>query len=176
MTPEIARRLLPEIMEVHGLASIKWGEGYNAKTGRAELCRFDERTRSYEPIAHILSDCPYDDRQMMSKAPTYIAALLCLREESVRAYRALQAQLGPSDTSKPPPDFTTECAMRCQDAPFQQFMLARHGAASAEKEDCAAAVRTALQISSRKALNTDPDAAGRWISLRAEFDNWMRDQ
>jgi hypothetical protein len=64
--------------------------------------------------------------------------------------------------------------MKCDDPLFKTYLAKRHGADISDRERVAARLRSVLAIKSRSELNTDPSAAERWKSLRADFDAWRR--
>lgn len=72
-----------------------------------------------------------------------------------------------------PKDFAAECAMKCQSQGFRVFLRERHAlSADPTDDDIKACLYEALSISSRKDLNTNPEAAQRWKDMRRNFEAW----
>ena len=61
-----------------------------------------------------------------------------------------------------------QAAIRCSDEMY------RHWLCVDDEESAKAQVRKACQVDSRAELDTDPDAAGRWHEMEAEFATWKR--
>lgn len=72
-----------------------------------------------------------------------------------------------------PGDFAAECAMKCQSQSFRVFLQERHGLQpDPTDDDIKACLYRALSISSRKVLNSNPEAASRWKDMRRDFEAW----
>lgn len=71
-------------------------------------------------------------------------------------------------------NYAAEAAIKCGEPAFRRFLAAVHGLAHDSDEAAAACLRAALGVQSRKALNTDPEAATRWRALRRAFESWSR--
>jgi hypothetical protein len=170
MNLDLARTVLPDAKQLASLASEDWSESYNLKAERAEICIKDNVTGEIVPIAHILPDCPYDDRMLMIRAPLLVRALLVLLKRAFDEIRKLQKQL------PPPKNFAAECAIKCQnDFAFRRYLMERHDLKDGrDAERIKTRVRSILAISSMRELNEDPAAAARWQSLRSNFDAWRR--
>lgn len=168
MNLDLARTLLPDARQLASLASEEWAESYDVDEKRAEICIRDNLTGEIVPIAHILPDCPYDDRKLMIKAPVLVRALLVLLKQAFDEIRKLQKQ------QPQPKNFAAECAIKCQnDFAFRRYLMERHDLKDGgDAERIKTRVRSILAISSMKELNEDPAAAARWQSLRSNFDAW----
>jgi len=114
-------------------------------------------------------ECGYQDRDFILHAHSDIQFLLRLLADAFRTIRSLKDV---PETKKA--DFAAECAMKCDDPLFKAYLAERHGLETKDRERIAARVRSVLAIGSRSELNTDPLAAERWRSLRADFDAWRR--
>lgn len=175
MNLDQARTFLPEARDLAGLASERFVESYNTKTGQAEICVADRLTGEVEPIAFLTADCSYDDRRLMLKAPELVRALLVIMEAAFDRIRSLeppennpQRQREQADRKK---DYAAECAMKCNDRMFRRFLVECHNVPDvADAERIAVSVRNILRIKSRGDLNTDPAAAARWVDFRAAFE------
>lgn len=170
MNIDTARKLYPEAKQLAGLASEEWTVSFDQKDGRPEICARDMSTGEIIPIAHLTPDCSYDDRLLMSKAPTLVRALVALCERSFEEIRRLKPK------ENKPKDFAAECAMKCQnDRLFSVYLMEAHQLQdAADAERIKTRVRSVLGISSMKELNEDPAAAARWHNLRGDFDAWRR--
>lgn len=145
-----------------------------AETGSGErfiLARFEPEASVAEVI-------------FMADAAETVGFLLCLLDAAFAALREVKASqafddardrsAGPGATAGDK-DFATECAMRCQDARFKVFLEERHGLERPLTDDrVAQRVRSILGVQSRKELNDNGDAAGRWQRLRADFAAWLK--
>lgn len=170
MNLDQARTLYPEIKSLAALASGEWSESFNLKTSQAEICIPNRFTGEVEPIAHILPDCPYDDRLLMLRCPVYVSALLTLLEEAFRRLRALDPQSPEKPKEKNP--YAKACAIASGRQDFRTFLAACHGLEATDDERVDTRVRSILQIQSRTELDTDEQARARWFSLHREFESW----
>ena len=180
MQLDLARKLLPEARELAGLVSEEWSETYNMTDHRAEICVNDRINGEVLPIAIIKSDCSFDDRRLMIKAPVLLRAMVAIIEASFAEIRRLQP---PEDqqqaerrarTGEPrPKDHAAECAMKCNDQLFRRFLTEKKGVADVtDGERIAVSVRQLLRVDKRSELNHDAGARNRWLDLRAEFEAW----
>ncbi len=179
MNLDQARALYPDAKQLAGLASEEFVESYDTKTGKTEICVVDRMTGEVEPIAHLAIDCSYDDRQLLLKAPQLVRALLVLAETAFAKIRSLEPPQDRWQSQRPrdekPKDYAAECAMKCNDRMFRQFLVEQHNVPDvADAERIAVSVRNILRIKSRGDLNKDPAAAARWIEFRGSFEAWKR--
>lgn len=170
MKLEQARSLYIEVKSLAPLASAEWSESYNLSTSQAEICIPNRFTGEVEPIAHILPDCPYDDRRMMLRAPIYIAALLTLLEETFKRLRALDPPVQQKPRDKNP--YAKACAIASGRQDFRAFLRTCHGLEATDNERVDTRVRSLLNIQTRTELDTDEHARARWFSLYREFESW----
>jgi hypothetical protein len=164
---DLARTLLPDAKHFASLASEEWAESYDVDEKRAEICIKDNMTGEIMPIAHILPDCPYDDRMLMIKAPLLMRALLVLLKRAFNEVRALKQEM-----EEPRPDLSKACATLCDDPSFKKFLSEKHGAPTTDRERFVTSLRKVLEIESRTELNTHPAAARRFKALLARFEQW----
>ncbi|WP_200949905.1 MULTISPECIES: hypothetical protein [unclassified Ensifer] len=173
MNLDYAKAKYHDVCNLLGLSSEEWCESYDMDSGQAEICAKEPMTGEIVPIAHILKACGYDDRRIMTHAPTYLRALVFLLQHAFREIRDLRRQL--EQRQEKPKDFAAECAMKCAEPAFKKFLGERHGLQSPLTNDRAATrVRSILAISSRRQLNEDATAAERWKNLRSDFDAWRQ--
>lgn len=179
-----ARAYLPTARELAGLVSESWFETCSTDVAFAEVSAADRRTGEIVAIAHVLPDCPFDDKRLMVLTPVLLRALLVLLDEAFRIIRAGQPPEDPQaadrrkrkereDANK---DFAAECAMKCaNDHAFRRFLIEQHQLHDAgDTERVKTRVRSILAITSMAELNTDPNAAERWKALRSDFKAWLR--
>ncbi|RWQ12359.1 hypothetical protein [Mesorhizobium sp.] len=71
--------------------------------------------------------------------------------------------------------YASECAMRCKDPEFKQFLHEQHGLEKPlTDERVAQKVRSILGVQSRKELNNGGQASEAWKALRGAFDAWRK--
>lgn len=168
-----AKALYPEIKNLLPLISAEWSESYDLSAGRAEICIPDRLTGEVEPIAHILPDCPYDDRLVMIKAPIYLSALWLLLQE---ALKRIPREPQDEPPKRRPQTVAQACGRMCGDADFLNFLAVCENVDTSDRERVASRVRTMLMINSRAELDTDEDARRRWFSLCERFRRWKEGQ
>lgn len=136
--------------------------------GEAIVARLIE-THPLDPVLTFDPNADRNDIDFVAAAPADIGFLLDLVRELGTELRALRP------SPKKQPDYAAECAMKCADRNFQQWMSEVHGLDNAHDDiRVASRVRTMLAITSRKQLNTDPDAAARWRRMVEDFEHWNR--
>lgn len=113
-----------------------------------------------------------DEIEFIVGAPQMAAFMLRLVDRAIAAVR----QGAPKQANqRKARDFTTEAAMKCEEAAFKAFLEQRHGLERPLTTDrVAQRLRTILGIRSRKELNENSAAAERWQDLRADFEAWKR--
>jgi hypothetical protein len=179
-----ARTYLPAARELAGLSSQAWFETCNTDIEFVEISTADRKTGEIVPIAHVLPDCPFDDKRLMVLTPVLLRALLTIIDEASRIIRASQPPEDPRAAERrrrdareeADKDFAANCAMMCaNDRAFRQFLIERHELQDAgDTERVKTRIRSILAITSMAELNNDPNAAQRWKALRSDFKAWMR--
>ncbi len=171
MNIDQAKTIYREARECVALVSLEWCTFYDVEAGRNDICVRDDLTGHAEPIASLLPECGFEDRRLMTKAPTYLRAAILLAEAAFTRIRVLEAELA---GRKPPApkDYAAECAMKCNDRLFRIYLSECHGVDATDSERINTRVRSILAIRSRAELNTDPAAKARWRDLKAAFDAW----
>ncbi len=173
MNLDIAKEKYRDARKLLGLASEEWCEFYDPEHGQNEICSKEPMTGEVEAIALILPSCGFEDRRLMSHAPTYMRAMDFLLQYAFDEIVRLRQSSG--QRAEKPKDFAAECSMKCAEPAFKKYLAERHGLEAPLTNDRAATrVRSVLAISSRKELNDDPAAAERWKRLRSDFDLWRR--
>lgn len=150
-----------------GLASASWEL---AGTDVIEMLAGDET--GHAPVAIFAAGGMFADQDFLSHAPDDLRWLLGRYDALADRYRAALREI---DRLTPKPkDFAAECAMKCEDPLFRQFLAAEHDIDATDRERIATRLRTVLQITSRAELNTDEAARKRWLALRDRFDRWRK--
>ncbi|WP_157928852.1 hypothetical protein [Pararhizobium haloflavum] len=162
--------------ELHGRDPISREDGCLARyEAHADVGLVDMHASAHEDLTFL--------RQLLAEAFGKIRDL----QTEIARLAAAGANRRPPDHSAAPaqasdeaacgrerqPDYSAEAAMKCSDAAFVAYLVAKHSLEQdAPPEFVAGALRNALGIASRKELNTDPAAATRWRDLKADFDAW----
>lgn len=123
-------------------------------------------------IARFMPDATPDEIDFFANAPHMVTFLLGLVDRAIAAAR----KSAPRANSRPQgKNYAAEASMKCEEAAFRAFPEARHGLERPlTQERTAQRLRSLLGITSRKELNDNGEAAGRWRALSAEFDAWRR--
>ena len=145
----------------------------------------DPVTQDQCAMASFAQDIPHDQVHVLAAAQPDGAFLLTLLDEAFHTIRKLKAQnnQAPQSTQQsgaqataasrvePQKNYTAEATMKCADPQFIAY-LADLGLLGEDPEETAIAeaLRQALKIKSRSELN----AAGRWLAMRQDFEDWKR--
>lgn len=175
-----AKAMLPEIRFVMETASVEWSECYDSTRNVSQIACRDGLTGEVYPIATLEKAIAGDDREIMRKAPVYIRALLMLRDEAVRQFRAAQpsTELKATAEKETKPAganrYARACAILSGKVNFRQYLRDVHALEAVDDERVNTRVRSILAIQSRNELDTDPEARQRWASLVKDFEAWER--
>lgn len=159
---------LDKIRFRHSESSHDWAFQLGGQSEEFMVARLIPRTAQV-PVLQLTQECGYQDRDFILHAHSDIGFLLGLLQRAGQAVRDLKKELQKKEQT---PNFAAECAMKCDEFAFRQFLSEQKGIDPADGERVISAVRELLQIKSRSELNTNPEAAARWKSLRAEYDAW----
>ncbi|MBB1247427.1 hypothetical protein [Rhizobium sp. G21] len=142
-----------------------------------------DATRLYEPetgalVVTVHHAAPYIDRDRVLAAIDNIDWLLGCYDRLIEKLRAKAdaeaARQAETERQENKSDLARACAIETQKPAFIRFLRERTGLEDASDQfRVDTHVRFLLKVASRTELNTDPDAAARWRSLRAEFQAWM---
>lgn len=180
MTRDEERDLLADIRVTAEAMSAEYSLGADAKDG---LCLLGPAADGdgHEVYLRFESGCPFLHQQAVLHLPRNLRFLLGLLDRASGAVRSLRQRLEryePPQPRQPEPkrkNYAAEAEMKCQGRTFRRFLIECHGLPeNAEPERTAIRLRTLLRIASRAELNKDPAAAARWISLKQEFERWMK--
>lgn len=125
-------------------------------------------------ILQFSPDALSDEIELASSALEILLLLFRTRSRAAEQFRKLQDQKCEKPALRSG-DFTTEAAMKLQEAPFRRFL--EEIAGKGPVRDAAAADRVLkllLGIESKKQLNEDMVAQQAWFDLRARYDAWNR--
>lgn len=133
------------------------------------LARFDEAT--------------VDEIDFICNAPDTVTFLLRLLDAAFFKIRQLSGLPEPRQTNEPAGEpmatnvknFAAECAIKCGEPAFKQFLHEAHGLEKPLTDERAAQkVRSLLGVQSRRELNNGGRASEAWKALRGSFDAWRR--
>ncbi len=124
-------------------------------------------------VLNFDKECSYPDRELISHAHEDEGFLIELLDKAFAAIRQLRKAL---DRNTPKPtNNAAKCAMRCGDPDFQMFMQMVHGVENSnDKIRVENRVKSMLDITSKKELDSNPDALKGWEKLVSEFYAWNK--
>ncbi|MDH6265505.1 hypothetical protein M2360_000895 [Rhizobium sp. SG_E_25_P2] len=142
-----------------------------------------DATRLYEPetgalVVTVHHAAAHIDRDRVLAAIDNIDWLLGCYDRLIERLRAkadaVAARQAEAERQERKADLARACAIETQKPAFIRFLRECHDLEDASDQlRIDTRVRSLLKVRSRTELNTDPDAAARWRSLRAEFQAWM---
>lgn len=150
------------------LAAKDWGI-MAGERGLTLTAAGDEGT---ETVSVILDDASIFNREFAIAAPEDL--LWLLDRYTVLADRFRRMTNREERDRRKPKKYAAECAMKCNDRDFLDFLFTCHGVDLSDRERINTRVRTILRITSRAELDTDEAAAGRWRHLVNDFENWRK--
>ncbi|KQS74053.1 hypothetical protein ASG25_21510 [Rhizobium sp. Leaf384] len=121
-----------------------------------------------ECVYRIEDQANLDNRDLALSAPDDLRFVVRMYDALVRHF------MGARPTSDKSPDYAAECAMKCDDNKFREYLRTCHGVDIADAERVATGIRRVLSIKSRAELNRDPRAAKEWRKVVGDFDAWSR--
>lgn len=166
------RDLCLKAAELEPLLSQRWTSFYNASELRTEIFAGTDTA----PIMIMTDDISYADREFAVRAPQMLHAALAalrLRGETIDRLATENRQLKGEPKQKQS-SLAQQCAIECAKPAFKKFLHEQHEVDIADQERVNTRVRTMLNIQSRAELDTDPEAARRWLDLRDRFKKWMK--
>ena len=120
-----------------------------------EICRFSRRA------------LPDEIRLIAGIVPNICLLLDLIARAEVRV-RQLESE-------SPAKNYEANAAILCQGAAFHRFLEIKSGGeVIADKQAADTRMKELLGIASKKDINTDERARQAFLSLRAEFEAWMR--
>lgn len=162
---------LNAIRQRHREASTDWVFTID-ETGETAQARQIPAEDHY-PVLTFSKECTLPDRELVTHAHEDVGFLLVLLGQSFRAVRELRKALE-RNTPKPT-DHAAKCAMRVKEPDFQLFMQMVHGVENSHDHiRVENRVKTMLAITSKKELDTNPEALKGWEKLVSEFYAWNK--
>lgn len=152
-----------EIEALHSRTSTDWQVDFNAIVARL-IPQHDP-----QPVATLDPFADRNDIAHLVGAHAAIGFLIGLVKDLGTELKALRPK------PKPPTNNAAKCAMRCGDPDFQMFMQMVHGVENSnDKIRVENRVKSMLAITSKKELDSNPEALKAWEKLVAEFFTWNK--
>ncbi|HTO29617.1 MAG TPA: hypothetical protein VL202_00335 [Pararhizobium sp.] len=162
------QKRLDAIRNRAGLAAKDWG----IMAGERGLTLTANGDEGQEDVSVLLDDASIFNREFAIAAPEDLLWLLDRYTSLADRFRRVMEK---QERDRPKPkQYAAECAMKCNDRAFLDFLFTCHGVDVADKERIISRVRTMLRIQSRAELDTDEAAASRWRQLVNDFENWRK--
>lgn len=126
-------------------------------------------------LGHFSTDALPDEIELICGAFDLLLLLMRTRARAREEFRELRRQLGQEEKRLREGDFAANAAMHCGERPFQRF-LEEASQCGPVRDKLAADTRLKglLNITSKKQINEDAAAQGRWIAFRGRYEHWMR--
>lgn len=116
-----------------------------------------------------------DEIDLIAGALDDLRLFLRSRSRAAKQFRDMQRQLGREERRLREGDFAANAAMLCNDRPFQRFLEgATAGGPVRDSRAADTRLKSVLAITSKRQLNEDAGAQGRWLALRGDYQNWLR--
>lgn len=133
----------------------------------------------HTPIALFDIGADYRDIAFYVHVHEAVRVLLAKYDAAVDYYRSQNPRPAEPEPHKPhsaaPYSAAQNCGKWCNDRMFQRYMHEVHGLDHPQDRiRMATRIHFLLDIASRADLDTDPEAAARWHSLRADFKAWRQ--
>lgn len=127
-----------------------------------------------ETVSIILDEASIFNREFAIAAPEDLLWLLDRYTNLADRYRRIVEQ---QERNRPKPKkYAADCGRRCNEKDFLDFLFTCHGVDVSDRERVATRIRTMLSVTSRAELDSDADAAARWIKLEADFFKWRKNR
>lgn len=99
--------------------------------------------------------------------------LLDVGDRAKRIIAALRRALGREERRASEKNYSANAAITVKEASFWRFLEVTTTGGPVRTETAAdTRLKSVLAITSKKQLNEDARAAGRWLSLRRDYENW----
>lgn len=149
------------------LESVHW---FHSNDERGQFVEAKTRNGELNEVARFHPGAQPEEIDFIVSAPEMVAFLLRLVDRAIVAMRPAAPK---QSKQRKPPDYTREAAMKSKEPAFKVFLEERYGLERPLTDERAnTKLRFILRIQSKKQLNTESDAADRWIRLRDEFSAW----
>lgn len=139
--------------------------------GVSKMLESRGRDGSIVRIATFTGTSTLDEQMFAAAAPDDMGFLLGLVDRAVAKERDRKRAAEPAQAK----DYAAEIAMKCQEPAFKAFLIEKHRLEDKTTDErVVSRVRSMLAVTSRRDVNTDPEALKRWTALRVDFENWKR--
>lgn len=116
-----------------------------------------------------------DEIELISGALENVVLFLALRQRAVIAFNELQRQTKPAPRKLKAGDFAANAAMLLAKPEFHRFLERKDASRVIHTNEHADTVlKGLLGITSKSQLNTQGQAQGAFIQLRADFETWVQ--
>jgi hypothetical protein len=116
-----------------------------------------------------------DEIELISGALEHVCLFLALRQRAVIAFNELQRKAKPAPQTLKPGDFAANAAMLLAKQEFHRFLERKDASRVIHTNEHADTVlKSLLGITSKSQLNTQGQAQGAFIQLRADFEAWVQ--
>ncbi|WP_374828709.1 hypothetical protein [Paenochrobactrum pullorum] len=147
------------------LAADDIGNFVEAKTAQGDVVE----------VARFHKGATPEEIEFFANAPYIAMFLLGLVDRAIASVKCGQSARANKPAQHDPRNYAAEASMKCGEPAFKLYIHEKHGLEKPLTDDrVAVKLRSLLGVSSRKALNSDPQAAERWRSLRAGYTAWRR--
>lgn len=155
-----------------GLSGAQWflaaddiGSFVEAKTANGDVVE----------VARFHKGASPEEIEFFANAPHSVAFLIALVDRAIASARRGQPARANKREQHDPRNYAAQASMMCGEPAFKVYLHEEHGLEKPLTDDrVAVRLRSLLGISSRKILNSDPQAAERWRALRADYTAWRR--
>lgn len=189
MSPADIRLRLDQIRErLATISADRWSHEFTDKGERIVATRavFDRnRKRAADEAPVVLCsfgpDAAWHEAEFIREARGDMGFVLDILTDAGRSIRNLRRrlnQIAPVDDGARLKNLAAEASIKCGEPGFRNYLRERHATDDdgdlTDSAIAAAVLRRALNIESRKHLNTDTHAAQRWRDMRADYQTWMQ--
>ncbi|MFT2213098.1 hypothetical protein ACLJYM_14540 [Rhizobium giardinii] len=152
------------------LVGDKWA--LESSDGRTRIVTH-RSTGDRELLCTVHADVLPHEYELITGAFDLLVLFLNLQDRASVKVRDLMAALDNTAKAGRAKDFAAQAAMLCQSVSFRRFLETKGGpVADAQAADTR--LKGLLSITSKKQLNDDEAARKRFLSLRGDYDFWMK--
>ncbi|MBW9062395.1 hypothetical protein JNB71_03590 [Rhizobium herbae] len=162
------------LTQFRGIAAQLVGDKWTleASDGRTRIVT-RRSTGERELLCTVHADVLPHEYELITGAFDLLVLFLALQDRAAAKVRDLVAALDDRGKAERRKDFAAQAAMLCQSGSFQRF-LGTKGGPVADKQAADTRLKGLLSITSKKQLNDDEAARKRFLSLRGDYDFWMK--
>ncbi|WP_236764479.1 hypothetical protein [Agrobacterium tumefaciens] len=124
-------------------------------------------------IATFSKDALSHEIELVALGLEVARLLLDVGERAGKIIAALRRALGHEDRKEREKNYAANAAITVKEASFWRFLEVRTTGGPVRTETAAdTRLKSVLAITSKKQLNEDAHAAGRWLCLRRDYEKW----